>query len=76
MGKKKLLFAAYTVLIVWYTLLKREHRGTGRVFKPELFWAIRGWIVNPTVVKRKGQRAHTADSLVANIWPLHRANRS
>ena len=48
MGKKKYLFAAYTIFIVWYTLLKREPRGLERVFKPELFWAIRWWIVNPT----------------------------
>lgn len=49
MGKKKYLFAAYTIFIVWYTLLKREPRGLERVFKPELFWAIREWIVTPTV---------------------------
>lgn len=41
---KKFLFAAYTVFIVWLTLLKREPRGAGRVFKPELFWAIRTWM--------------------------------
>ena len=44
MGKKKYLFAAYTIFIVWYTLLKREPRGAERVFKPELFWAIRTWV--------------------------------
>ena len=49
MGKKKYLFAAYTIFIVWYTLLIREPRSFERVFKPELFWAIRGWIGNPTV---------------------------
>ena len=53
MGKKKILFAAYTIFIVWYTLLKREPRGLERVFKPELFWAIRGWIVNPTIESKK-----------------------
>lgn len=52
MGKKKYLFAAYTIFIVWYTLLKREQRGTGRVFKPEMFWAVRAWIGNPTVVNK------------------------
>lgn len=52
MGKKKYLFAAYTIFIVWLTLLKREPRGLERVFKPELFWAIRSWIVNPTVVNK------------------------
>ena len=52
MGKKKCLFVAYTIFIVWYTLLNREPRGAGRVFRPELFWAIRGWIVNPTVVNK------------------------
>ena len=41
---KKCLFAAYTIFIVWYTLLKREPRGAERVFKPELFWAIRTWV--------------------------------
>ena len=53
MGKKKLLFAAYTIFIVWYTLQKREPRGLERVFKPELLWAIREWIVNPTVEYKK-----------------------
>lgn len=54
MGKKKrvCLFAAYTVFIVWHTLLKRGSRGLERVFKPELFWVIRAWIVNPTVVNK------------------------
>ena len=50
---KNSLFAAYTIFIVWYTLLKREPRGAERVFKPELFWAIRWWIVNPTVESKK-----------------------
>ena len=49
---KKILFAAYTIFIVWYTLLKREPRGAERVFRPELFWAIRAWIGNPTVVNK------------------------
>ena len=53
MGKKKYLFAAYTIFIVWLTLLIREPRGTERVFIPELFWAIRGWIVNPTIESKK-----------------------
>ena len=54
MGKKKrYLFIAYTIFIVWLTLLKREPRGVERVFKPELFWAIRTWIVNPTVESKK-----------------------
>ena len=53
MGKKKYLFATYTIFIVWYTLLIREPRGAGRVFIPELFWAIRGWIVNPTIESKK-----------------------
>ena len=48
MGKKKYLFAAYTIFIVWYTLLKREPQDY-RIFRPELFWAIREWIGNPTV---------------------------
>lgn len=52
MGKRKYLFAAYTIFIVWYTLLIREPRGVGRVFRPELFWAIREWIVKPTVVNK------------------------
>lgn len=52
MWKKKYLFAAYTIFIVWYMLLIREPRSFERVFKPELFWAIRGWIVNPTVVNK------------------------
>ena len=52
MGKKKYLFAAYTIFIVWYTLLIREPRSLERVFKPELFWAIREWIVDPTVVNK------------------------
>ena len=50
---KKYLFVAYTIFIVWYTLLKREPRSLERVFKPELFWAIRAWIVNPTVESKK-----------------------
>ena len=50
---KKSLFVAYTIFIVWYTLLIREPRGAGRVFKPELFWAIREWIVNPTIESKK-----------------------
>ena len=50
---KKYLFAAYTIFIVWLTLLIREPRGTERVFIPELFWAIRGWIVNPTIESKK-----------------------
>ena len=41
---KKSLFAAYTIFIFWYTLMKREPRGAERVFKPELFWAIRTWV--------------------------------
>ena len=41
---KKSLFVAYTIFIVWYTLLKREPRGAELVFKPELFWAIRTWV--------------------------------
>lgn len=49
---KKILFVAYTIFIVWYTLLIREPRGLERVFKPELFWAIRAWIGNPTVVNK------------------------
>lgn len=52
MGKKKFLFVAYTIFIVWYTLLIREPRGLERVFKPELFWAIRAWIVNHTVANK------------------------
>ena len=50
---KKYLFVAYTIFIVWYTLLIREPRSFERVFKPELFWAIRGWIVNPTIESKK-----------------------
>lgn len=53
MGKKKYLFAAYTIFIVWYTLLIREPRGAGRVFIPELFWAIRVWMANPTIESKK-----------------------
>ena len=52
MGKKKYLFAAYTIFIVWYTLLIRESRSFERVFRPELFWAVRAWIGNPTVVNK------------------------
>ena len=44
MGKKKYLFVAYTIFIVWYTLLKREPRGAEHVIMPELFWAIRTWV--------------------------------
>ena len=44
MGKKKYLFIAYTIFILWYTLLIREPRSFERVFIPGLFWAIRGWI--------------------------------
>ena len=40
---KKYLFAAYIIFIVWYTLLIREPH-TYRIFRPELFWAIRAWI--------------------------------
>ena len=50
---KKSLFVAYTIFIVWCTLLKREPRGLERVFKPELFWAIRAWVVNPTLESKK-----------------------
>ena len=50
--KKKSLFVAFTIFIEWYTLLKRESRGAERVFIPELFWAIRGWIINLTVVNK------------------------
>ena len=53
MRKKKFLFAAYTIFIVWYTLLIREPRGAERVFIPELFWAIRAWIVTPTIESKK-----------------------
>lgn len=49
---KKYLFAAYTIFIVWYTLLIREPRSFEHVFKPELLWAIREWIANPTVVNK------------------------
>lgn len=49
---KKSLFVAYTIFIMLYTLLKREPRGAERIFKQELFWAIRTWIVNPTVVNK------------------------
>ena len=41
---KKSLFVAYTIFIVWYTLLKREPRGAERVFMLELFWTIRTWV--------------------------------
>ena len=50
--KRVCLFAAYTIFIVWYTLLKREPQAY-RIFRPELFWAIRWWIVNPTVESKK-----------------------
>lgn len=40
---KKILFGAYTIFIVWYTLLKREPQAY-RIFRPELVWAIRTWI--------------------------------
>lgn len=50
---KKSLFVAYTIFIVWYTLLIREPRSFERVFRPELFWAIREWIVNPTIESKK-----------------------
>ena len=53
MGKRKYLFVAYTIFIVWYTLLIREPRGAGRVFILELFWAIKAWIVNPTIESKK-----------------------
>ena len=49
---KKYLFAAYTIFIVWYTLLKREPQDY-RIFRPELFWAIRAWIVNPMIDSKK-----------------------
>ena len=52
MGKRKYLFVAYTIFIVWYTLLKREPQDY-RIFRPELFWAIREWIVNPTIESKK-----------------------
>lgn len=32
---------------------EKRTRGAERVFKPELFWAIRAWIVNPTVVNKE-----------------------
>lgn len=41
---KKFLFSAYTIFIVWLTLMKREPREAERVYKLELFWAIRGWL--------------------------------
>ena len=50
LNKKKLqlmsilFFVAYTIFVVWMTLLKREPRVRARVIKPELFWAFRGWI--------------------------------
>lgn len=50
---KRFLFAAYTIFIVWYTLLKRVPRGAERVYKLVLFWAIRGWIENPTLESKK-----------------------
>lgn len=53
MWEKKFLFATYTIFIVWYTLLIREPRGLERVFKPELSWAIRAWIVNSTIESKK-----------------------
>ena len=53
MGKKKYLFAAYTIFIVWFALLIREPRGAERVFKPELFWAIRAWIVDAAIESKK-----------------------
>ena len=43
-----ILFIAYTVFIVWYTLLKREPR-VYRIFRPELFWAFRGWLNGDSV---------------------------
>lgn len=39
-----ILFVIYTIFVVWMTLLKREPRVRARVIKPELFWALRGWI--------------------------------
>lgn len=50
LNKKKLqlmsilFFVAYTIFVVWMTLLKREPRVRARVIKPELFWAFRRWI--------------------------------
>lgn len=53
MWEKKFLFATYTIFIVWYTLLIREPRGLELVFKLELSWAIRAWIVNSTIESKK-----------------------
>lgn len=39
-----ILFVIHTIFVVWMTLLKREPRVRARVFKPEMFWAFRGWI--------------------------------
>ena len=50
---KKSLFVAYTIFIVWYTLLKREPRGAERVFMPELFWALRTWVAGGYTVKEE-----------------------
>ena len=51
--KRVCLFVAYTIFIVWYTLLKKEPRGAERAFKPELFWAMRTWSENPTIVSKE-----------------------
>lgn len=51
---KKISFVAYTILIVWCALLKREARGLERVFiKPERYGQLEGWIVNPTMESKK-----------------------
>lgn len=47
MSKKKIielaLFILFTIFVIWLTLLKRESEHQ-RIFKQELFWAIRAWI--------------------------------
>lgn len=47
MSKKKIielvLFILFTIFVIWLTLLKREPEHQ-RIFKQELFWAIRAWI--------------------------------
>ena len=37
------LFISFTIFVIWFALLKREPEHQ-RIFKPELFWAIRAWL--------------------------------
>ena len=54
MNRKRIipiLFFVYCILLLWLTVLSRQPRTGGRIFKHELFWSYRAWIVGESYGK-------------------------